>query len=54
MRTSCSTDQYGNVTYWFKKNFQYNLRGTKVKKKMGEEHKKFGCTYLLTDMLFFL
>ncbi|CAO3665886.1 unnamed protein product [Umbelopsis vinacea] len=29
MRTSCSTDQYGNVTYWFKKNFQYNLRGTK-------------------------
>jgi RNA-binding protein NOB1 len=30
MRTSCSTDQYGNVTYWMKKNFQYNLRGTKV------------------------
>ncbi|KAM3578991.1 20S-pre-rRNA D-site endonuclease nob1 [Umbelopsis sp. WA50703] len=29
MRTSCSTDQYGNVTYWMKKNFQYNLRGTK-------------------------
>ncbi|KAI9289073.1 Nin one binding Zn-ribbon like-domain-containing protein [Umbelopsis sp. AD052] len=29
MRTSCSTDQYGNVTYWLKKNFQYNLRGTK-------------------------
>ncbi|OZJ01999.1 hypothetical protein BZG36_04727 [Bifiguratus adelaidae] len=29
MRTSCSTDEYGNVTYYLKKNFQYNLRGTK-------------------------
>lgn len=37
MRTSCSTDQYGNVTYWFKKNFQYNLRGTKVKKERWEK-----------------
>ncbi|RUS17018.1 Nin one binding Zn-ribbon like-domain-containing protein [Endogone sp. FLAS-F59071] len=29
MRTSCSTDEDGNVTYYLKKNFQYNLRGTK-------------------------
>lgn len=30
IRTSTSTDVNGNVTYYLKKNFQYNLRGTKV------------------------
>jgi hypothetical protein len=30
IRTSTSTDANGNVTYYLKKNFQYNLRGTKV------------------------
>ena len=30
IRTSASTDANGNVTYYLKKNFQYNLRGTKV------------------------
>ncbi|PKC75823.1 hypothetical protein RhiirA1_387000 [Rhizophagus irregularis] len=29
IRTSTSTDANGNVTYYLKKNFQYNLRGTK-------------------------
>ncbi|RGB36542.1 Nin one binding Zn-ribbon like-domain-containing protein [Rhizophagus diaphanus] len=29
IRTSTSTDVNGNVTYYLKKNFQYNLRGTK-------------------------
>ncbi|CAI2169687.1 2627_t:CDS:2 [Funneliformis geosporum] len=29
IRTSTSTDANGNVTYYLKKNFQYNLRGSK-------------------------
>ncbi|CAG8823757.1 5949_t:CDS:2, partial [Racocetra persica] len=29
IRTSASTDMNGKVTYYLKKNFQYNLRGTK-------------------------
>ena len=30
-RVSCSTNSKGQVTYYLKKNFQYNLRGTKVR-----------------------
>ncbi|CAG8438264.1 581_t:CDS:2 [Ambispora leptoticha] len=29
IRTSTSTDENGNIKYYLKKNFQYNLRGTK-------------------------
>ncbi|KAL1917901.1 uncharacterized protein VTP21DRAFT_3735 [Calcarisporiella thermophila] len=29
IRTSCTVDEHGNVTYYLKKDFKYNLRGTK-------------------------
>ncbi|CAG8839955.1 5707_t:CDS:2, partial [Gigaspora margarita] len=35
IRTSTSTDMNGKVTYYLKKNFQYNLRGTKVTTTFG-------------------
>ena len=39
-RVSCSTNSKGQVTYYLKKNYQYNLRGTKVRVKKRKRKKR--------------
>ncbi|ORY00281.1 hypothetical protein K493DRAFT_256577 [Basidiobolus meristosporus CBS 931.73] len=49
MRTSTSVDEFGNVTYYLKKNFQYNNRGTQYSIPLPKSGKKSNNIILRED-----